>query len=823
MANDETLMDAPLLPRLVVRVGGQVVQEVTLHDALSIGRAEDNDSKLTDPKASRHHARVQREGETFSLTDLGSANGTWVGGVRLVAAHTLRRGEPFSIGDTELTLVDKIEAIPETMPAPASIQAPLIVPPPPAPSGLSKKRGTNRSLTVSLFFVGAVLVLALVAVTLSLFAPGALQRIGLLRPPTPTEAAPSPTTTPPSVSETPTESPPSTALPTPVASPLAEEEFNNRLVEAEGLTLRSRFEEAIAIIESLTQSAPADARPEIGWAWALIYDDQADQALAHAQRAVELAPDSAGAVTVLARAYVEMGDRTQALAQAENAVQLAPGGAEAHAVLADAYRLNNQNEQAVGEADLALVQDNNSANARRARARLYQLVDNDLGRAVAELQGAAGLQPQLWLRRQELGQLLLDAQNYGTAVLAFQEALSLRPKAGTYAGLGEAYYGLEQYEQAAVSLRQAIVLGAEGAQTYALIAAADAHLARCDEARTYAQQALALDPAQPLALQAQDLCKGVGPSPQTTAGSPTVAPTPRRTPQPTRPPAALSGQIAFPVWNAQRGKYDTYVAAAKDGSGRRLVVEEVHQPALSPDGKWLAVNGERSERKNLLVVKADGSGLAEITANTEDGQPSWSPDGKKLAFASLRHGDKEWRIYIMDDVPLTGGTGGDRTLNYGPDDVRGQAPAWTSDGRIVYRGCALDSPRTECNGVGLFSMSAEPGPHKPTELTTIPGDAAPAVFGGKIAFMSNSDGNWEIYIVNGDGTGRKRLTNSPTTDDGLPVWSPDGETLAFVSSQGGSWAVWAMSPDGSNRRKLFDIGGGGLSPNWQQERISWGP
>lgn len=88
--------------------------------------------------------------------------------------------------------------------------------------------------------------------------------------------------------------------------------------------------------------------------------------------------------------------------------------------------------------------------------------------------------------------------------------------------------------------------------------------------------------------------------------------------------------------------------------------------------------------------------------------------------------------------------------------------------------------------------------------------------------MSSRDGNWEIYIMNADGSGMGRLTQD-AAHDGLPVWSPDGKGLAFVSNSGGVWAVWAMGPDGSNRRKLFDMGGGGLAFEWQNEQISWAP
>jgi TolB protein len=290
----------------------------------------------------------------------------------------------------------------------------------------------------------------------------------------------------------------------------------------------------------------------------------------------------------------------------------------------------------------------------------------------------------------------------------------------------------------------------------------------------------------------------------------------------------LSGRIAFPVWNTEKSKYDTYIANV-DGSGRRPVVEEMHQPAFSPDGEWLAVNGDRHEHMNLFIVKPDGSQLQEITEHVEDALPCWSPaplaggtGGKRLVFSSTRHGDKQSRVYIIDEVPFAGGKVKGRTLNFGPDDVRGESPAWTADGRIIYNGCDYTVEPASC---GLFIMSAEPGPQPYKQLTDWPEDTAPATYGDKIAFMSNRNGNWEIYVMNLDGSGLKQLTKN-ASNDGLPTWSPDdmGATqIAFVSNQGGPWAVWAMDPDGANRRKLFDIGGGGLVFDWEHEQISWAP
>ena len=98
--------------------------------------------------------------------------------------------------------------------------------------------------------------------------------------------------------------------------------------------------------------------------------------------------------------------------------------------------------------------------------------------------------------------------------------------------------------------------------------------------------------------------------------------------------------------------------------------------------------------------------------------------------------------------------------------------------------------------------------------------------------MSQRDGNWEVYVVNLDGSELRRLTRNPASD-GLPTWSPDGRHIAFVSDRDGSWAVWVMRPDGSQQRRLFGVGGPlegqvqGAAPHeihgWVEERISWGP
>jgi TolB protein len=61
--------------------------------------------------------------------------------------------------------------------------------------------------------------------------------------------------------------------------------------------------------------------------------------------------------------------------------------------------------------------------------------------------------------------------------------------------------------------------------------------------------------------------------------------------------------------------------------------------------------------------------------------------------------------------------------------------------------------------------------------------------GGKIAFVANREGNWELFLMNGDGGGLTQLTYTPL-DERQPAISPDGKRVAYSTSDG---ALWVMS------------------------------
>ncbi len=300
-----------------------------------------------------------------------------------------------------------------------------------------------------------------------------------------------------------------------------------------------------------------------------------------------------------------------------------------------------------------------------------------------------------------------------------------------------------------------------------------------------------------------------------TSGTPTVTATPRPTAVPTAQPVALSGKIAFTVWNPYNLKYELYVSRT-DGTGRNMLGEGFRQPQFRPDGNLLAVNGDGAPNfEHLVTMDSSGGNKVTVSNYAEDSYPSWSPDGAIVAYSSASWGDGAIRLGIVHDM-----FGKQQDwIKVGTTEIRGEFPYWTADGRVVYHGCDFLTGGGACS---LYWVGAGGGTYH--RLTNHDSDTAPAAHGQRVAFMSSRDGNWEVYAVNMDGSGLKRLTNNGA-QDGLPTWSPDGKSIAFVSNREGGWAIWAMSADGSNQRKLFDLGGGYGSGAyaWNYERISWAP
>jgi tetratricopeptide (TPR) repeat protein len=318
-----------------------------------------------------------------------------------------------------------------------------------------------------------------------------------------------------------------------------------------------------------------------------------------------------------------------------------------------------------------------------------------------------------------------------------------------------------------------------------------------DEARILCQTAAAAAKASPVPVSAQE----PGTTPEVGSTTTADAATPAAPPM-----TAGTGRIVFASFDAIRGQHDLYIVDLAHGDAR-LLQANATQPAFNTNGTRLAFRSLDPQRLGLSVLDLASGSRLETTVHAEDSWPTWSPDGGQIVFASDKHGDRKWRLYVISPGEVRG---------EGQEWILGQMPAWSQDGsRLAFHGC--DQRGDRC---GVWLM--QPGGFNPAPLSSNASDTAPAWSpdGSQIAFASTRNGNWEIYVVDIATGAERRLTDSGAADL-APTWSPDGRRLAFLSNRGGAWAVYLLDVRSGQVQKL--IAAGDAYPEPLSERLEWIP
>lgn len=286
---------------------------------------------------------------------------------------------------------------------------------------------------------------------------------------------------------------------------------------------------------------------------------------------------------------------------------------------------------------------------------------------------------------------------------------------------------------------------------------------------------------------------------------------------------ALAGVAAWSVTDGGAATGRGEIAFARGGDiysldlgthvTRKLVATPAleHSPAFSPDGTKLLYVAERGGNAEIYLANADGSRRARLTHSPgADYNPAWSPDGGSIAFASNRGG--VFKIYVM----AADGRGTRLLAPRGSSGGSSFTPAWSPDGkRIAFSSSAATPNNVEIyvvrtDGTQLRRLTFTKG-----DVDTLGDDSFPAWSpdGKRIAFSSNRTGDGEVWIMNANGTGQRRIAGLSLRDDWAPSFSPDGSQIAFNSLDAvGATRLYVVRPDGSALRSL---GVAGQEPSWR--------
>jgi Tol biopolymer transport system component len=290
---------------------------------------------------------------------------------------------------------------------------------------------------------------------------------------------------------------------------------------------------------------------------------------------------------------------------------------------------------------------------------------------------------------------------------------------------------------------------------------------------------------------------------------------------------------------------------------RKIIADVMPGISLSPDSKHVAfVRGYAAQNAGALIV-ANMDGTEErtlLSRKAPDGFAGgvWSPGGNSLAVVLWNDSGKTMSIV---EVPAAGGPekiittkrwaglGGVSWLGDGSglimiatDERRSPPQIWfvpypSGEPRKItndlngYHNLSLtedSSTLVTVRGRGVANIWVTNAADTTTARQVTSGNSEGAeglswTPGGQIVYSTVVGGNWDLWIMNADGSNQKQLTFDSRTNR-YPAVSPDGRYIVFVSDRAGIDHIWRVNIDGSNPKQLTSVDGDGLpsfSPDGQ--------
>ncbi|MCX7974062.1 MAG: hypothetical protein N3B16_06110 [Candidatus Aminicenantes bacterium] len=235
-------------------------------------------------------------------------------------------------------------------------------------------------------------------------------------------------------------------------------------------------------------------------------------------------------------------------------------------------------------------------------------------------------------------------------------------------------------------------------------------------------------------------------------------------------------------------------------------------PRVSPDGRWIAFSANRHGNYDVFVMAMDGSRIRRLTASSHDeGELAWTPDGRKIIYTEARK-RIIGRAYTLWSIDLATG----QKQRFLPDfDGSCALPDFSSNNSVLtFTGKKM---------VGWDIYLADLGKNEIINLTNN-GQTCRSRFspdGRWLVYVSHeADHKGDIFIMQPNGQGKRRLTERPETYDYFPSWSPNGRYIVFCSNtksmyaQEGDWDLYLVEVSSGKAEVLLATSGRDVFPEW---------
>ena len=255
---------------------------------------------------------------------------------------------------------------------------------------------------------------------------------------------------------------------------------------------------------------------------------------------------------------------------------------------------------------------------------------------------------------------------------------------------------------------------------------------------------------------------------------------------------------------------DVFIVPSAGGPAVKLVAHAA-QPAWTPDGRSIVFSSDRKGHWDIWTVAADGGEPRALTDDVEiDYQPAVSPDGQWLAYASVLAPNQRPSLRV---IPVGGGPARELPVPGGMM----LSPAWSADGSWIY---FATTPTPNAARTSLWRVAARSGADKPTVQRVTLGEAtdtnpALAAHGRRLAFAraSNAPDLFELDVKSGS---VRQITATSCLED-YPQLSPDGRTLLFFSDRASQSGLYTLGIDGTGLQPVTPPGIPSTLPRWSPD------